>query len=519
MKRRNFIKNTSLLSVPGLLAGIPIATLGRSSLSQFIEDDTDRVLVLIQLDGGNDGLATIIPTDQQDNLAFVRPNIYIPQNKILDISDTVGLHPSMTGIKSLYEDAKIKIIRDVGYPDQNRSHFRSKDIWHTGSKHDEYLSTGWMGRYLDSRVDNFPDAYPNQDNPHPFAITVGNNISETCEGLTGNFSMAIVNPERITELYAPLANEVVDGCAKDNLNFLTKSIQQTNEYGASIKEVYDSGSNISTKYNDENILAQKLKNVARLIAGGIQSKIFVVSLGGFDTHSLQTDDDNSTTGRHADLLSTLSDAITAFQDDIQKLNLDQRVLGMTYSEFGRRIKSNSSYGTDHGTAAPLMMFGSCLDSGITGESFVIDREIDNSEGVPMQYDFRSVYGSTLIDWFGVQESEVKSLFNFDFQYLPITAKCDSTTSTNDLDSEIFKLTVRPNPILNNFNLSFNSQSEHIKISIFNVLGSEIKVLTNRKLSAGDHDMRFDLSGLPSGPYFVRIQNKQLQKTLRIIKQQ
>ena len=518
MKRRKFIRNTTLLSVPGLLSGFPVAALGRSSLSQFIDEDSDRVLVLIQLNGGNDGLATIIPTDQQDNLAFVRPNIYIPQNKILNITDTIGLHPSMQGVKSLYEDAKIKIIRDVGYPDGNRSHFRSKDIWHSGSNSNEYLSTGWMGRYFENRVDNYPDAYPNEDNPHPFAITVGSNVTETCEGLSGNFSMAVVNPGRLKELYEPLDNTTASGCVKDNLNFLSKSITQTNEYSLSIKQVYDSGNNKSTKYDDENVLAQKLKNVARLIAGGIKSKVFVVSLGGFDTHSSQTSSSDSTTGTHAELLATLSEAIVAFQDDVQQLGVDKRILGMTYSEFGRRIKSNSSYGTDHGTAAPLIMFGSCVDAGVTGNSFAIDRNISNAAGIPMQYDFRSVYGSALVDWFGVSEGEVNTLFDFDFQYLPVASGCENSTSTNDLDSDIFELAVRPNPFSDNFKLSFTSGSEHIKINLFNVLGSEIKVLTNQKFGAGNHSMSFDLNGLPVGSYFIRVQNKHFQKTLRVIKQ-
>ena len=518
MKRRKFIRNTSLLSVPGLLSGFPVAALGRSSWSEYINQDSDRVLVLIQLNGGNDGLSTIIPIDQQDNLAFVRPNIYIPQDKLLNITDAVGLHPSMQGIKALYDEAKIKIIRDVGYPDQNRSHFRSKDIWHSGSHSDEYLSTGWVGRYFDNRYDNYPEDYPNEDNPHPFAITVGSNVSETCEGLTGNFSMAVVNPNRLNRLYAPLTNDAVNGCAKNHLDFFVKSIEQTNEYSTAIKEVYDKGNTKSNLYKDSNALAQKLKNVARLISGGIKSKVFVVSLGGFDTHSAQTSSSSSTTGRHADLLTTVSDAIAAFQDDIQKLGIDKRVLGMTYSEFGRRIKSNASYGTDHGNAAPLIMFGSCLSAGITGNSTTIDRNVSNAEGVPMQYDFRSVYGSTLIDWFGVSENEVTTLFDLDLQYIPITEGCSNTTSTSDSIVDAFELSISPNPFSDNFTIRFKSMHEPIKISVFNALGSEIKVLTNQTLSAGNHDLDFSLNGIPAGPYFVRIQNKYSQKTLRLIKQ-
>jgi len=518
MKRRKFLSNTSLVAIPGMLSGFPVRALGRSSLSQFISDDSDRVLVLVQLNGGNDGLSTIIPLDQQDNLAIVRSNIYIPRNQVLKISNTLGLHPSMDGIRSLYDNGKIKIVQDVGYPDQNRSHFRSRDIWHSGSNANEYINTGWLGRYFNERVPNFPDDYPNKDNPHPFALTVGSNVTETCEGLTGNFSMAVVNPGREQSLFVSPENKAATGCAKQNLNFLNKSINQTNEYSFAIKELYDKGNNLSSKYNDENPLAQKLKNVARLISGGIRSKVFVVSLGGFDTHSSQTASSNSTIGRHADLLKTVSDAIAAFQDDIQMLGLDQKILGMTYSEFGRRIRSNASFGTDHGNAAPLIMFGSCLDAGIVGSNTVIDRNVSQGEGVAMQFDFRSVYGSTLMDWFNVNETEVNTMFNHDFQYIPISNGCGNTSSTNDPEENEFLLEIRPNPSDGQFILSFKSKSEHIKISIFNTLGSEIKVLTNQQFTTGTHSMRFDLNDAPAAAYFVRIQNRTRQKTLRVIKQ-
>lgn len=518
MKRRKFLRNSTLLSVPGFLSGFQVSVLGQSSLSQYVDDDSDRVLVLVQLDGGNDGLSMIIPLDQQDNLAAVRPNIYIPQNKILSITDTLGLHPTMSGVRSLYDNAKIKIIQDVGYPDQNRSHFRSKDIWHTASNPNEYLNTGWVGRYFDNRVDDFPQAFPNSENPHPFAITIGSNVSETCEGLTANFSMAVVNPGRLDSLDTSPINTVATGSAKSNLEFMTKSIDQTNQYGTSIKEIYDQGNNLSTKYDDDNVLAQKLKNVARLISGGIQSKVFVVSLGGFDTHSAQTAADDSTVGRHADLLSTLSEAINAFQDDIQLLGIDKRVLGMTYSEFGRRIRSNASYGTDHGTAAPLFMFGSCLSAGVVGNNPVIDGSVSVVEGVPMQFDFRSIYASTLMDWFEVGEAEINTFFDLDFQYIPIAAGCESTTSTSELEIDPFELSLKPNPFTDQFSLRFKSGREAIKISVFNALGAQVKVLTNQTFPAGNHDLSFDLSGIPTGPYFVRIQNKYSQKTLRLIKQ-
>jgi hypothetical protein len=154
----------------------------------------------------------------------------------------------------------------------------------------------------------------------------------------------------------------------------------------------------------------------------LQTKIYIVSLGGFDTHASQVEDGNTVVGAHANLLASLSDAICAFQDDINLMGLEQRVMGMTYSEFGRRIRSNFSFGTDHGDAAPLMVFGSCVNSSIIGNNPQINPQVDQNQGVNMEFDFRSVYGSILMDWFDVEESKVKQLLYNDFEYIPVLDK-------------------------------------------------------------------------------------------------
>lgn len=517
MKRRSFIKSGSLLAVPGFLGGVPVSALASSALSSLINGESDRVLVLIQLNGGNDGLNMVIPIDQIDNLAAVRPNIYIPSESVLNLNDQTGLHPSMTGAADLYNNAKLNIIQSVAYPNQNRSHFRSSDIWHTGSDADQYLATGWLGRYFNNRYPGYPAGYPTEECPHPFALTIGNSVTETCQGETGNYSLAIVDPENLNQLASPTNNDALTGCAKDRLDFLISAIQQTNVYSETLQEIYELGTNMSDQYNLEDQLAARLKTVARLISGGSQTKVYVVSLGGFDTHAFQAEDGDSITGIHADLLQTLSDAIAAFQDDIDQLGLSDRVIGMTYSEFGRRIRSNASLGTDHGTAAPLMIFGKCVNAGIVGQNPEISLDVSQNEGVPMQHDFRSVYGSLLMDWFDVKENEVNELFNHDFQYIPIANTCNTTTNTNDLTEDKFNLKVYPNPFRKDFNLEFESENEWVKISVFNSIGSEVKVLMNKTINNGSHNMNFDLEGVPSGAYFIRVMSKNNQRTIRLIK--
>ncbi len=518
MKRRSFLKGSSLVAVPGLIGGVPISSIARSSLSAMINGDSERVLVLIQLNGGNDGLAMVIPRDQQDNLAIVRQNIFIPESDFRNISDTVALHPSMQGAQELYDDAKLKVIQSVGYPDQNRSHFRSMDIWHTASDADQFVSSGWIGRYLDSLYADYPVNYPNADCPDPFAITLGTVVSETCQGESGNFSMALVDPADISALPTPVNNNLADGCGSENLDFMVNAIEQTNAYGDVISAAYERGNNMSDKYDETDELAQNLKTVARLISGGLRSKIYVVSLGGFDTHAAQVVLGNPTVGAHASLLQSLSDSICAFQEDLQMLGLEERVLGMTYSEFGRRIMSNDSQGTDHGTAAPLMLFGSCVTAGIVGDNPEIDRQVEQNEGVPMQHDFRSVYGSVLIDWFQATETDVRALFDHDFQYIPMISGCESTSS-NDVQEDKVDLKAYPNPFSNSFRVKFNSMGGNVRLTMYNSIGGLVRNITNRFVGYGVHEFIVETHDLPAGPYFIRLQEGTQQKTVRVVKAQ
>lgn len=518
MKRRTFIKRSSVISLPFLLNGTEISAFSQLAMSRYIDPPSDKVLVLIYLDGGNDGLNTVIPLDQYTNLNTARPNIIIPQSAILPVADTIGFHPSLTGLKSLFDDGKLEIIQSVGYPNQNRSHFRSTDIWNSGSPYDQYWTTGWLGRYFETIAPGFPEDYPNGDFPDPIAMTIGRQVSSTCQGTTSNFSMAINNPESLSPLYeSPDDEELPDSPYKHELVFLRNAIMQTNAYGDVIRSASDAGNNLSALYDEENALAQKLKIVARLISGGLTTNVYVVKLGGFDTHANQVIENEPTTGNHADLLKTVSDAIAAFQDDLQLLGLEEKVMGMTYSEFGRQIKSNFSFGSDHGTAGPLFLFGSCVNAQVLGSNPEISADVQPQEGVPMQYDFRSIYGSILMDWFGVAENEVRNLLFDDFQHLPIIAGCspDGIGEIDDVNLEIFNY---PNPFRNSTTIVFSAIGQNAKISVFDALGSELKILANRYFTAGKHEISFDTSDIPAGNYYYRITSGSAQKTKLMVKQ-
>ena len=519
MKRRNFIKTAgTAVSLPVMLGGIPLSAMPKSSIFNFIEEETDRVLVLIQMNGGNDGLNMIIPRDRYDGLAAVRSNIMIAEANVIPVTDNTGFHPSMKDIHLLYEEGKISVVQSVGYPNQNRSHFRSIDIWTSGSPAEEFWYTGWMGRYFDTQYPGYPDDYPNETHPHPFAITMGSIVSETCQGRIANYSMTLDDPFNIFPLFEGEGDEIPDTPYGDELAFLRTSIVQTNEYSELIVEAANRGRNLKT-YKESNRLARQLKNVALLVSGGLQTKIYIVSIGGFDTHANQVVEGNTAVGMHADLLEMLSDAIGTFQEDLRLQGLEHRVVGMTFSEFGRKVRSNESFGTDHGTAAPLILFGACVHANILGESPEISPDIDSSEGLPMQYDFRDVYGSLLMDWFGVEESQVRALLHPAFQYLKLIQPCSPVTATDDAPlTEPIQTYNYPNPFKAETVIAFQMPtSAKVRLSIFDALGAELRVLINKRLEAGDHQVTFQAQNLPAGTYFYRLQIGQWHKTKRMVK--
>lgn len=518
MKRRNFIQSASTaVGLPVLLNGIGVSAMAAPQLSSFLNMDSDRVLVIIRLNGGNDGLNTIIPIDQYDGMNAVRSNILIPENQILQMDNTVGFHPNMTGIKSIFDEGQMGIVQSVGYPDQNRSHFRSTDIWTSGSPADQNWRSGWLGRYFEQEHAAFPEGYPSAQFPDPLAITLGNTVSETCQGTSANFSLTLKDPFSLSPLAEGAEGELPDTPYGYELEYLRTIISQTNAYSEVVIGAAEGGVNLAD-YPEDSKLAEYLRNVALLISGGLQTKIYVVSLGGFDTHANQVVDGDPTTGEHAELLQELSQAVAAFQSDLQQQDLQERVLTMTFSEFGRRIRSNDSFGTDHGTAAPLMLFGGCVNPQILGDNPEVPADIDNKEGVPMQYDFRDVYGSILMDWFEVPQETVIELLHPEFQYLPVINPCfvssDREVLLKDASLEISNT---PNPFRNWTTINFTIPAGWAKLSVFDALGQEIKVLTSQQFQAGSHQIQFDANGLPPGTYFYRLQVESLQKTKRMIK--
>ncbi|MCP9234497.1 DUF1501 domain-containing protein [Lewinella sp. JB7] len=515
MKRRNFLQTAAAFSIPAL---VPITGI-RASSSRFtsmIAPESDRILVIVHLFGGNDGLNTVIPLDQYSGLSAVRKSIMIEEKKTVKLNDTLALHPQMGDMRNLFTDGRLGIIQSVGYPNQNRSHFRSTDIYTSGSAADEFVTSGWMGRYLDTQYAGYPVGYPSSDKPHPPAVSIGDVAHPTCEGPEINFSQTVLDPDNVRTL--AMSNSLMsDDKYGDELAFIRTTMRQTNSYNDVIKEAADRGRNAVTyRYRDENLypknstnpLGEQLKKVARMISGGLQSKVYTVYMNGFDTHAGQVFESNTATGTHAQLLSDVSRAISDFQNDLKAQGLEERVLGLTFSEFGRRIRPNASFGTDHGSAGPMFLFGSCINNPVTGDNVQINKDVSQSDGVPMQFDFRDVYGSILVDWFNVRTTQVKSLLYDDFKYLPLTNKCNEQASADTDESTEDGWTIGqpypgsdPRDIL----IAVDSPgSNRLRYSLFDgrgrlVLANEIGVD-----GKGDHKLFTRPSRLPSGTYVLRL---------------
>ena len=276
---------------------------------------------------------------------------------------------------------------------------------------------------------------------------------------------------------------------------------------------------MSTLYDISSGLARQLQTVALLISGGLKTKVYVVRIGGFDTHANQVVQGNVTQGQHADLLAELSGAIHAFQDDLQKQGLEEKVLGMTFSEFGRQIRSNDSLGTDHGTAAPLFLFGSCVQGGVVGNNPEIPADVEPQAGVPMGIDYRQVYGTVLRDWLGVSESEVSDLLFDEFTALPLIDACGTTTS-NDAPGFEFKpygVDVSPNPLTGPGNISFDAPGGRVVVRLHDQTGRLTRVIADREFGKGPQVISFNAQDLPSGFYVVSVMSNGTRETVKLIK--
>jgi len=522
MKRRDFLRNTVPVGIalPSLVGGFSFKAFGAdSAFAQSLllpVTETDHIVVIIQLNGGNDGLNMVIPLENFSNYVSARSNIFIPENKVLKLNGITktGLHPAMTGLQTMFNEGKLNVIHSVGYPQPSFSHFRATDIWMSASDSNRVVNSGWAGRYLNYEYPNFPNGYPNSSMKDPLAIQIGSATSLTTQGPAVNMSMSISNPSTFYNLINGVQDTAPNTPAGKELTFVRQITQQTQQYAATIK---DASARVTTQstYPTGNSLADQLKIVARLIKGGLQTRVYLVNYGGFDTHSAQVNSTDTTIGSHATLLGNVSNAIKAFQDDLKFLGIEERVIGTTFSEFGRRVKSNASIGTDHGAAAPCFVFGKNVIAGVTGDTPNFGASVTFNDNVPFQYDFRSIYSTILSNWLCVKDSDLQQVMLKNFQNLPLVNAAGCKKAVN-LSGESL-ISNYPNPFTSTTVITFKTLGGHTLVQILDTSGRVIANLTDKDYPAGTYTVSFNGGNLPNGVYYARLQNMAVQQVRTMLK--
>lgn len=350
----------------------------------------NKVMVVLQLSGGNDGLNTIIPI-RNDIYFRERPGLGIEKSKALALTDEVGLHPALTSLRDLYNDGSLGILNNVGYPNPDRSHFRSMDIWQTGSASSEYITTGWLGRYLDAQCSGC-------DRP-TYALEIDDILSLALKGENSK-AIAMKDPKRLfgtsNEKFFRdvLKDHKSDG--EETVDYMYKTMSETlssANYIFEQSQVHPS----SAEYPGTE-LGNGLKTIASLIFSDINTKVYYISLGSFDTHVNQQ-------AQQQRLFTELSDAIKAFTKDLKENNRFNDVLLFTFSEFGRRVSQNASGGTDHGTANNMFLIGGGLkQKGIINPLPDLS-DLDEGDLI-YKIDFKAVYATLLRNWLNADDTTI-----------------------------------------------------------------------------------------------------------------
>ncbi len=386
--RRAFIQQSLFATVGGMMIPNFLKAFENDSFNKV--QNNEKILVIIQLSGGNDGLNTVVPY-QNDIYYKSRPTIAIPKEKILKLNDEVGLNPAMESLKRLYDDGLVSVVNNVGYPNPDRSHFRSMDIWQTASDSKEYLKTGWIGRYLDANCAG--SCVPHQ------ALEIDDTLSLSMKGEKVK-ALSVADPEK---LYRQISSSFNQNLSKnqapqehDNVAYLYKTLAETSssaEFLHTKSKVYKSSS-----LYPQGELGQRLKTISELIVSGMPTSVYYVSISGFDTHTNQLNTQER-------LLKNYADTVNVFVNDLKKNNRFNDVAIMTFSEFGRRVKQNASGGTDHGTANNVFMIGGNLKRPKVLNEAPNLTDLDGGD-LKFSVDFRQIYSSLLQDWLKVNDKTI-----------------------------------------------------------------------------------------------------------------
>ncbi|WP_201985955.1 DUF1501 domain-containing protein [Hymenobacter rubidus] len=389
--RREFLRTSALASTL-LLVPKFLHALDRGPGLAALRDATGaRRLIVVQLSGGNDGLNTVIPF-RNDLYYKARPTLGIKETEgILTLDKDLGLHPALKGLKGLYDQGQLAVLNSVGYPNPDRSHFRSMDIWQSGSGSDKVVSTGWLGRYLDS---NCPDCQ------RPYnALEVDDTLSLALKGGQRK-GLALKTPDKFHQItqnrFLSKVSKETTPEHQDQVDYLYKTLAET---ASSADYLYDKSKIYKSAVAYPNSdFGKNLKTTAELINSGVESRVYYLALSGFDTHVRQHEQQQR-------LFTDLGDGLAALADDLRQHDQWNNTLVLVFSEFGRRVGQNASNGTDHGTANNLFLAGGALQKkGILNDASDL-ANLDQGD-LRHQVDFRSIYASVLKDWLGADDMAI-----------------------------------------------------------------------------------------------------------------
>lgn len=415
--RREFLRTTVLGSalswtVPTFLANTfsALHADAADSATQIATGKDSTILVVLQMAGGNDGINTVVPYSS-DDYHKARPRIGLKPAEVLKLSDAVGLNDKLTGFKALYDAGQLAVVQGVGYPNPNRSHFRSTEIWQTASDSNRFEQQGWLGRYFDNACsgsdpavgiavgNRSPQAFAAKtprsicfSNPRNYRFESGDRVGRNATDLTEAYYRKLNEPDDVAGDNSGGSIGAISGPAMHSnspLDFIERTALDAQVSSDEIRAVVNRVQN-KVEY-PASPLANSLKLVAKLIGGGMSTRIYYVSQGGYDTHTNQV----PTQSR---LLKELGDSVKAFTDDLKAQGNLGRVLVMTFSEFGRRVAENASGGTDHGAAAPLFLVGDKVKAGLLGRYPSLAPPDLFRGDIKFTVDFRCVYAAVLEHW-------------------------------------------------------------------------------------------------------------------------
>lgn len=532
MNRRRFIKTSAagiagLSIAPSFLKSNPNIKLLDNN--ELMGDADDNIMIIIELFGGNDGLNTIIPYEQEDEYRRLRTNLYIPQ-EFATRYGTSDLYLNSALVDDVYNDGflrlldegRLAIVQGVGYDAPNQSHFRSRDIWHSGinsSDPNEKLLEGWIGRYVASKLTNYPDGIPE----HPIAIALGSTVPLLFKSSIGHMGIALNSPETFSNLGQGLTPKLERYPTPENnfyekeFNFVHVIASQSEVYSKAVYDAYQIGKDkVSVDYS--SALSQRFKLISQLIAGGLKTKIYYINLSNFDSHAQQMQTDYR--GAHATLLSRLAGAVSEFLDDAVRQGFHKRITGMTVSEFGRRAYDNGSRGTDHGAGSMQFVFGGS-DEFIEGGYYRVDGkpdlyDLDQYGNLRHDYDFRRIYADFLETWLGAEKEDTLNVFGE--QYLPLGILKSRQTSVKNTVPNFNKFSVSPNPSFGEIKIYLEVTKPSLtEISIFTIEGRKVSTIFRGNLEPGVYNFDNKIDNVGRYIAYTQVGNNRASYPFIVIK--